>query len=405
MLRWRRLKSALNSMNDTPECTARILRTNPASATALLGMVLLLLLPAIAPAQPPEESPPSEDSWLNVVRQTPYWESQGVAQNIATIRTWVLFSTSYCREPDRHILFDRRGRFLAYIENASTPEETIERLNQTRARLAEESRVTLWSPGSTTSRGYPFALACHQPFVDIDEAIDRLTGRSDEYRLWGTWDGMTVGAKDQPVSLVELFEVVYEHRKTQGRFSFPDGTMATFLGKTIIESGGQKDALSRQAAQGIMQLRPEVLNDCQVPEQYRLHRMVQVDCALRLVEQNHRNLRAPFDEVFGHLPPDKREALYDLLLTQAYQIGVGRAIELLTGDELGQAARYFAEHQATFSPEDILVGMIYHNVGREDIGLRTLYYVTDTRLAQKKLCASSSMKTHRWCQTGSNPRK
>lgn len=25
--------------------------------------------------------------------------------------------------------------------------------------------------------GFPFALSCHQPFVDIDEAISRLTGQ------------------------------------------------------------------------------------------------------------------------------------------------------------------------------------------------------------------------------------
>ncbi|WP_051235016.1 hypothetical protein [Marinimicrobium agarilyticum] len=391
-------------MNETPERHLRILLQSVAKRFALL-LGMASQLPAIASTESPENSTALEDSWLEVVRQTPYWESQGVAQNIATIRTWVLFSTGYCSEPDRHILFDRRGQFLAYIDNADSSKETVERLNQTRARLVAESRVKLWSPGSTTSRGYPFALACHQPFVDMNEAIDRLTGTSEEYRLWGTWDGMTVGAKDQPVSLIKLFEVVYEHRKAQGRFSFPDGTMATFLGKTIIESGGQKDALSRQAAQGIMQLRPKVLNDCQVPEPYRLHRMVQVDCALRLVEQNHRNLKEPFDAVFGHLPLKKREALYDLLLTQAYQIGVGRAIDLLTDSELGKAARYFAQHQALFSPEDILVGMIYHNVGRTDIGLRTLYYVTDTRLAQKELCASSSMKTHRWCQTGNSAGK
>ncbi|WP_347331758.1 hypothetical protein [Marinimicrobium locisalis] len=338
-----------------------------------------------------------EDSWLDVVRQTPYWESQGVAENLATIRQWVLFSTSYCHEPERHILFDRRGRFLAYIDNAGSSKATIERLNLTRKRLAAETRTKTWSPGSTKTRGYPFALACHQPFVDINEAIERLTGKTEEYQLWGTWDGMTVGAKDEQVSLVELFKTVYEHRKVQGRFTFPETIMPTFLGKTIIESGGQKDALSRQAARGIMQLRPEVLDDCQVPKEYRLHRMVQVDCALRLVEQNHRNLEAPFNTVFGHLPEAKRQGLYNLLLTQAYQIGVGRAEQLLTGVELGQAARYFAKNHTSMSPEDILVGLIYHNLGREDIGLRTLYYVTDTYLARDALCASAAMEQHSWC--------
>ncbi len=216
-------------------------------------------------------------------------------------------------------------------------------------------------------------------------------GEGDEYRVWGTWDGMTVGTKEDQVSLIELFRVVYEHRKAQGRFTFPDSVMSSFLGKTIIESGGQKNALSAKAARGIMQLRPEVLDDCEIPQAFRLHRMAQVDCALRLVEQNHRNLREPFETVFGELPDTKRERLYGQLLTQAYQIGVGRTVQLLEDEDMGSAARYFADNHARFSAEDIQVGMIYHNVGRTDIGLRTLYYVTDIRLAQDALCASKGM--------------
>lgn len=349
-----------------------------------------------AVAQKPD-SPASHESWLKVVRQTPYWHSQGVADNLATIRTWVLFSRSYCSEPQRHLLFDHRGQFLTYMDNGGSVAQTIERLNQTRRQLAEKERVAYWHPGADDRRGYPLALACHQPFVNIDEVIARLTGSNEDYRVWGTWDGMTIGTRDNPVSLVELFSQVYEYRKNQERFSFPDSVMSSFLGKTIIESGAQKNALSAQAARGIMQLRPEVLDDCEIPKEYRLHRMAQVDCALRLVEQNHRNLKEPFDATFGHLPQNKRQQLYGLLLTQAYQIGVGRTIQLLTDEELGKAARYFAENQERFSAEDIQVGMIYHNLGREDIGLRSLYYVTDIRLAQEALCASRAMKDYAWC--------
>jgi hypothetical protein len=70
---------------------------------------------------------------------------------------------------------------------------------------------------------------------------------------------------------------------------------------------------------------------------------------------------------------------------QAYQIGVGRTVHLLQDEELAKAARYFSEHHERFSAEDILVGMIYHNLGRRDIGMLTLYYVTDTRLATEAL--------------------
>lgn len=361
------------------------------------GLGVLIAFTALAAAGQSSESEDADATWLNVVRQTPYWESQGVAENLATIRTWVLLSRSYCREPQRHLLFDHRGQFLAYIDNGDNPTETIARLNQTRKQLADDERVTYWHPGADDRRGYPLALACHQPFVDMQEAAARLMGKGEEYRVWGTWDGITVGAKDNQVSLIELFGAVYEHRKAQGRFTFPDSVMSSFLGKTIIESGAQKNALSSKAARGIMQLRPEVLDDCEIPQAFRLHRMAQVDCALRLVEQNHRNLREPFDTVFGVLPEPKRERLYGLLLTQAYQIGVGRTIQLLNDEALGSAADYFAENHTRFSADDIQVGIIYHNVGREDIGLRTLYYVTDIRLAQEALCSSEGMAGHAWC--------
>ena len=273
------------------------------------------------------------DNWLHVVRQTPYWESQGMARNLATIRRWVLLSEGYCSKPQRHILFDRRGRFVGFIDNADSVAATNRRLNETRERLAAERRVADWSPGTDMSQGYPFALACDQRYVDMDQAIARMVGSEKDYRLWGTWDGMSVGSANDPVSLVTLIHTVYEHLEDQGRISFPVSVMPVFLGKTIIESGGVKHALSNVSARGIMQLRPSVLDDCEIPKDFHLHRMAQVDCALRLVEQNDRNLQQPFNTVFGKLPEKKRRLLYGLLLTQAYQSGLGPMIELLQGVE------------------------------------------------------------------------
>ncbi|HKI74373.1 MAG TPA: hypothetical protein VJ998_07015, partial [Pseudomonadales bacterium] len=93
-------------------------------------------------------------------------------------------------------------------------------------------------------------------------------------------------------------------------------------------------------------------------------------------------------------------ALYRLLLIQAYQIGVGRTIELLQGEQLGRAARYFAAHADRFSAADIQVGMIYHNLGRRDIGMMTLYYVSDVRIASEALCAARGMQGDPWCTSG-----
>lgn len=358
-------------------------------------MLLFLLVAALAPRSFTQT--PGND-WLEIVRQTPYWSSQGAATNLATIRRWVLLDRSYCREQQRHVLFDSRGRFIGYVNNGDNPAATIERLNAARQRMAQENRVDDWRPGALENLGYPFALACHQPHADISQAVARMIGASEEDRVWGTWDGMRVGTVDQPVSLVQLFREVYQYRKQQARFTFPETVMPIFLGKTMIESGGQKNALSGQAARGILQLRPNVLKDCEIPPRYHLHRMAQADCALRLMEQNHRNLAAPFEAVFSGLAPAKRTALYDLLLVQSYQIGVGRMIELLQDEELGQAAAYFAANARRFSAADILVGMIYHNMGRRDLGLRSLYYVTDAHIATETLCASTAMAEDPWCK-------
>ncbi|MAM69657.1 MAG: hypothetical protein CMP91_00745 [Gammaproteobacteria bacterium] len=337
------------------------------------------------------------DDWIAVVRDTPYADSQGVASNLTTIRSWVLFSESYCANPQRHILFDHRGRFLGYIENAATPADTISLLNNTRESMHAENRVSFWSPGAIAEAGFPLALACDQPFFDLDESIARVIGSREEYLLWGTWDNITVGSEDEQVSLISLIRTVYQQRRQQNRFTFSDRVIPGLLGKVIIESGAVPEALSSQNARGIMQLSPEVLEDCEIPDAFRLHRIAQVDCALRLMEQNHRNLQPPFNQLFAHLPETKRERLYNLLLSQAYQIGIGRVTELLNGEILGQAASYFSANHARFSAEDILVGIIFHNLGRRDIGLRTLYYVTDIRLAQNALCDTTVMQEDPWC--------
>ena len=363
----------------------------------ILMLSQLLLWGVLAGVFPSAASAERVDNWLDVVRQTPYRESQGMARNLTTIRRWVLLSEGYCSKPQRHILFDRRGQFVGFIDNADTIEATGQRINETRERLAAEHRVADWSPGTNTSQGYPFALACNQRYVDINKSIARMVGSEKDYRLWGTWDGMRVGSASSPVSLVTLIRTVYEHLKGKGRISFSASVMPAFMGKTIIESGGVKHALSTVSARGIMQLRPNVLDDCEIPKDFHLHRMAQVDCALRLVEQIDRNLQQPFNAVFAKLPENKRRSLYGLLLTQAYQIGVGRMIELLQDDELGKPAQYFAAHADHFSAEDIQVGMIYHNLGRRDLGMMTLYYVTDVGIATEALCASREMQNDAWC--------
>ena len=342
-----------------------------------------LMSPAVAAD---DEQPQPPESWQHVVRDSPYWVSKGVYDNLLTIRRWVLTGESFCEVKQRHILFDRRATFLGYISNSEDAETTQASLNQQRKSLAEEGRTDRWIAGGLEYSGYPFALSCDQPDAQLAIAMARYRGTDTSARLWGTWDGMRIGTDDEQVSLHEAIEYVYEDRRTKGRVSLPPDILSTLAGKVLIESGGQQAAHSAADARGIMQLSQAALNDCGLPEKFHFHRMAQVDCALRLLEQNHRNLQPVFSEKFGHLPEDKASELYAMLLLQAYHGGIGRVTNLLVDPEIDKAATYFAEHHENFSAGDIALGMIFHNLGRNELSFASLFYVVDVAVATEEAC-------------------
>lgn len=324
--------------------------------------------------------------WLQVIRDTPYVFSDGLYRNLSTIRRWVLLEQSYCAEPDRHILFDHRGRFLTWFENRDTVAENQQLLNELRQTLYREDRVHRWIEGATNETGYPFALRCDQPHVDLQAALGRLLGNEPEDRVWGTWDGMTAGSESDPIPLIDLVRMVFRIKAERQGFEPSDAVVSAFLGQIMIESGARKRSFSAQQAVGLLQLRPEVLVDCELEERFHLHRMAQVDCAVRLYQQNDRNLRPAFEDRFGHLPEDKRETLYSLLLVQAYHGGIGRVRQLLGDDEPGRAARHMAEDAGRYSARDLALGMVYHNMGRIELGLSSLYYLIDVAIATELVC-------------------
>ncbi|WP_349558008.1 hypothetical protein [Marinobacter sp. NFXS9] len=335
--------------------------------------------------------------WTSVIRESPYWESQGVYQNILTIRRWILESSGYCSETERHILFDRRGQFLGYMENADTREATQKKLNATRRRMAQEGRSEYWVAGDPETTGYPFALACDQPHVNMNEAIGRYLGTAPDDRLWGSWDDLTVGTAQQPESLHAALSYVYQTRRNQQRLDLPAEMDRYLAGQLLIESGAQQQAHSAANARGIMQLSDMVLSDCGIgPENY-WHRLAQLDCAMRLTSQNARNLRPVFDARFGNLPKKKRDRLFTLLLVQAYHGGAARVETLLDDDELSQPAAYFATNHESYTAGDIAFGLVFHNLGRNRLGLSSLYYVADVELAGAALCNQPKMKKDPLC--------
>jgi len=352
-------------------------------ARAAGACLLALTVPVLSAGN----APPPLDSWQDAIRQTPYADSQGVHRNLATIRLWVLEGTSYCAEASRHIFFDRRARFLGYMSDVDTREGNQARINARRRAMATNGVSSGWTRGQADRIGYPFVLSCNQPDAQLAVGVARYTGEDATARLWGTWDGIRVGSEQEPVSLHTAIRQVYDQRVALGRFGLPETILAGLAGKVIIESGGMADARSRAGALGIMQLSRPVLDDCEIAERFHFHRIAQIDCALRLLEQNHRNLEAPFAARFGHLPERKAQALYAKLLLQAYHGGVGRVSALLDDPDLNGAARYFAEHHARFTAGDIALGMVLHNLGRNRLGFDSLYYVTDVGIATRAACA------------------
>jgi hypothetical protein len=325
--------------------------------------------------------------WQEVIRRSPYWESQGVHANLTTIRRWVLAGESYCGEKDRHILFDRRMRFIGYLSDAGEREANQARINEQRRRLAEAGKVDAWVPGEEGRIGYPFVLSCDQPDARLADSVARFAGDDNGARLWGTWDGMRVGSEDSPIPLHDAIRQVYEYRRDMGRVTLPEYVLSVLAGKIIIESGGMREAHSPAGARGVMQLSAAALNDCELEERFHLHRLAQIDCALYVLEQNHRNLQPVFAEHFGHLPEEKAETLYQLLLVQAYHGGVGRVSALMTDGSLNGAAHHFAAHHERFTAGDIALGMVFHNLGRSRFGFASLYYVTDVAIATRAACA------------------
>lgn len=335
--------------------------------------------------------------WTDIIRATPYRYSAGYHQKISTIRQWVLRQNSFCETPERHILFDDQGQFLGYIDNETSKPATQNKLNTTRQDYSDSKKVSQWIPGTSNSTGYPFALNCNQPHANIFDAINRLVGKDPEDRIWGTWDGMSAGTESKAIPLYQVVETVFKTRSRSINQPVVAKEFRFLLAQIIIESGAQKNGLSKEQAIGMLQLKKEVLNDCEIRPKFYRHRMAQVDCAVRLFQQNHRNLKPVFDKTFGHLPAEKQQTIFSMLLVQSYHSGIGRMIRLMSDESFNKAAKHFSNKASNYSAEDIAVGLIYHNLGRTDLGFASLYYVIDVAITAETICKTKELHDKWFC--------
>lgn len=363
-------------------------KRNSSRRLALASLVCSVFSPAVLS----QSAVAPFSSWTEVVRTKAFDDSQGVYDNMMSVRRAILTRSGYCSDLNRHLLFDMRGNLLKYVEDAANSQQTQVKINQSRQELAQQGLVPTWVAGSSNSVGYPFAIRCHQPYVDLPRAIARYLGEHPDGRLSGNWNGISVGTPKKQASLHDVLQTVYKRRVQQKRITLPANLLPDLAGMLIIESGGVREAKSKANARGILQLTPTALKDCGVPANKQLHRIAQVDCALWLFERNHRMLQPVFAVTFGHLPEDKQEQLYRLLLIQAYHGGPGRVRSLLLDAELNKPATYFAANHQQFSAGDIAFGMVFHNLGRNRLGFASLYYTADIRIAQQLLLSDSKAK-------------
>jgi len=364
------------------------------SRIRLLSSFLFMALTTSATAVEPM------DNWYEAARNKPLTSVAGAFDNMQAIRQWVLYGQQVCSDKDKHILFDGVGNFLTDIPTRKHErKENQNKINQMRQSLAQQARIDFWSPGKLTDPGYPFALACEQPDVDMKKATERFLGQHKNDRFHGTFAGVKVGSNKHTASLHEALKTVYETRRKQGKLTFSSSQLSYLSGQVLIESGGRRNVKSAARAVGVLQLLPSVLKKCGVQKGNYFNRIAQIDCALQLTEQNHRLLKAPFEERFSSLALDKKLELYDLLLIQAYHGGVGRLRALLVDPELSKPAQYYAKDDRLFSAGDIAFGMIFNNLGKKQLGMASLYYVADVTLAARELCNHKKMRGDSICRS------
>lgn len=360
---------------------------------ALLILTLLVLSCGVLAVEPLK-------SWHEAARNKPMNSVVGAFGNIQSIREWVLYGQQVCVNKDKHILFDGVGNFLIDIPTRKDArKENQAKINAARLLMAKEARVDFWAPGQLSNPGYPFALACEQPDVDMRAAAERFLGQHKSDRFQGAYDGLKVGSPKKTVSLHEALKIIYETRRKQGKLTFPASQLSYLSGQILIESGGKREAKSSAKALGVLQLLPSVLKQCGVKKGNYLNRIAQIDCALKLTEQNHDLLKPHFDARFATLPAEKKSELYDLLLIQAYHGGIGRIRALLSDPELSKPAQYFAGNHLPFSAGDIAFGMVFNNLGKRQLGMASLYYVADVTLAARELCNHKKIKGDKNCRS------
>lgn len=297
----------------------------------------------------------------------------GVAKRWEDNRRNIFLGEGFCSDKKTHAFFDFNGEYLGSIENSSDPIENQNRINNKRKELSDRLSIPMYE-GSLSEWGYPIAISCD---FDTDKKI--YYGLKIHYGE--VEEGLMTGTiRDDNITYFSVqrkpLEFVFNGMLKKGDYNLSDYTLSLVKGQCFIESSGNRETRSN-SAYGICQISKEVFhNECEKKSVDIYHRMEQVSCQLSTLERLERNFKNKVKNLFSHLDEEEQEVLTSIFALQAYHTGYGNIRSLLFNSKL-------PEDIEKYSPEDLHLTLILSSYGANSVGVNSITYVTDTKIASK----------------------
>lgn len=305
----------------------------------------------------------------------------GVAERWKETRTDVLLNIEECEE-DRTLMLSMNGEFLGHVQRI--PETEDAELSEYARKSFNQRQIDDWRRqqprrviNAYDNIGYPFAYSCTDENRDF--ILQGISNYHDsEITPWGPYEftGM--------IAPKEAFDVVAQRHP-----DVPTQAGNLLRGQYVVESGGDAHARSDKHALGAMQIIPYNLEHiCGLEENEFTHKLAQIDCAFTITQENAERLEDSFENVFSHLPEEKKNALFSYFLAHSYHAGVNNFVDMMKSGIEGRAVRWYAQNHDPYSADDIMFGIVFHNYDAKNDGRNfgsiksaTMNYLTNARIA------------------------
>ncbi len=325
--------------------------------------------------------PANAQSVGDMIRKLPFdILTPGVANRWKETRSNILLNIGECEE-DRTLMVSMNGELLDHVRRI--PDVVDLEFSEYARKNFNQKQIDIWRQqqprkvlDAYDNIGYPFAYSC------TDENRDFILQGINSYHNdiifpWGPYEFLGTITPKEAFDLVEQQHFI------------PQLAAQLLRGQYVVESGGNAYARSDKHAIGAMQIISYNLeNICGLEEDEFNNQLAQIDCAFTLTKKNAQKIEPYFNNVFGELPEEKKEQLFSNFLVHSYHAGVNNFINMMNPGIEGRAARWYAQNHESFSADDIMFGIIFHNYDAKDDGRSfgniksaTMNYLTNVRIA------------------------